>query len=392
MSPSVKSKRGRRRNELLEAASEKTYSGRNAARKFYDRLPHPWLLDQMAGVAFTLALVAGVTALVGIVLLFYKIEHVTILYLIPVLVAALRWGVVPALIAAVAGVAVAAFFFYPPIYDFRVHNPDQIIDLVLFIVVAVVTSQLSITVRAAKAREQAERLRDALIGSVSHELRTPLASIVGSASIFAQSPAVKQDQNLSSLVEVIRREADRLNGDIQNLLDATRITSEGIRPRQEWVDPEDIINGAIARKKGLLSGRLVTLEVEDDLALVYVDSTMLENALSQVVGNALKYSPSGTPISITATQSGDTVQIEVTDQGEGLAPDELEKIFERFYRSRRHANRVPGSGLGLWIAKSLTEACGGRVRAFSPGRGHGTTFRIDLPALSQPASDENTDE
>jgi two-component system sensor histidine kinase KdpD len=362
------------------------------ARKLYDRVPQPWLLDQMAGVAFTLALVAGVTALVGIVSLFYKIEHVTILYLIPVLAAALRWGIVPAVVAAVAGVAVPAFFFYPPIYNFRVQNPDHIIDLVLFIIVAVVTSHLSVTVRAAKAREQAESLRDALIGSVSHELRTPLASIVGSASIFAQSPTVKQDQDLSSLVEVIRREADRLNGDIQNLLDATRISSEGIRPRQEWVDPEDIINGAIARKTSLLTGRPVTLEVKDDLPFVYVDSTMLENALSQVIGNALKYSPSGTPISITATQSGDTVRIEVTDQGEGLAPDEPEKIFERFYRSRRHANLVPGSGLGLWIAKSLTEACGGRVRAFSPGPGHGTTFRIDLPILSQPSSDEHSDE
>ena len=116
---------------------------------------------------------------------------------------------------------------------------------------------------------------------------------------------------------------------------------------------------------------------------------MLENALSQLIGNALKYSPSGTPISISATRSGDTIQIKVIDQGEGFAQDEAEKLFERFYRSPRHAN-VSGSGLGLWIARSLTEACGGRVRAFSPG--HGSTFRIDLPVLSQPASDEHIDE
>ena len=356
---------------------------------FADRYPGHWLREQFVGIAFSVLTVAVVTVLIASAQLFVRIEYVTILYLIPVLIAALRWGTIPAVFAAVAGVAAPAFFFYPPIYDFRVHNPDQVIDLVLFVIVALVTSQLSIALRAAKAREQAESLRDALIGSVSHELRTPLASIVGSASIFAQSPAVKQNEDLSSLVEVIRKEADRLNSDIQNLLDATRISSEGIRPRQEWVDPEDIINGALARKKWLLSGRPVNLEVEDDLPLVSVDSTMLENALSQLIGNALKYSPSGTPISISATRSGDTIQIKVIDQGEGFAQDEAEKLFERFYRSPRHAN-VSGSGLGLWIARSLTEACGGRVRAFSPG--HGTTFRIDLPVLSQPASDEHIDE
>ncbi len=255
-----------------------------------------------------------------------------------------------------------------------------------------VISQIGVSLRAAKAREQAESLRDALIGSVSHELRTPLASIVGSVSILAQSPAIKQDEHLLSLVQVMHREADRLNSDIQNLLDATRISSEGIRPRLEWVDPEDIINSAIARKQWLLAGRPVRLEIENDLPLVYVDPTMLENALSQLIGNAFKYSSRGTLISISAIQAGDAIQIKVIDQGDGLAADEPEKIFERFYRSPRHANVVPGSGLGLWIAKSLTEAFGGRVRAFSPGPGSGATLQIDLPILLQPAFDEHADE
>jgi K+-sensing histidine kinase KdpD len=361
-------------------------------RKFNDRSFHHWLFSQMAGIAVSLLLVAGVTAVIGIALLFYKIDHVTILYLIPVLAAALRWGAIPAVLAAVAGIGAPAFFFYPPIYDFRVHNPDQIIDLVLFIVVAVITSQLSVSVRAAKAREQAESLRDALIGSVSHELRTPLASIVGSASILAQSPAVESDRHLSSLVQVVCKEADRLNGDIQNLLDATRISSEGIRPRREWVDPEDVINGALARKRGQLSGRPVTLAVDDDLPLVYVDSAMLENAMSQLIGNALKYSSPERPISLSASQAGDAIQIKVIDQGEGLAPGESERIFERFYRSPRHINALPGSGLGLWIARALIEVCGGRVSASSPGPGLGTTLLVDLPVQPQPASDEQADE
>lgn len=160
--------------------------------KFRNGMRGRWLLRHVFNVVVSLLMVAGVTAAIGIALLFFKIEHVTILYLIPVLVAALLWGIIPAVCAAIAGVAAPAFFFYPPIYDFRVSNPGQIIDLVLFVIVAVVTGQLGVTVRQARIRAQAEGLRDALIGSVSHELRTPLASIMGAASVLAQSPTVAQ--------------------------------------------------------------------------------------------------------------------------------------------------------------------------------------------------------
>jgi K+-sensing histidine kinase KdpD len=350
------------------------------------------LVEQIVGTAWAVLIVAVVTVLIGVLLFFFKIEHVTILYMVPVLVAALRWGIVPALVAAVAGVAAPAFFFSPPIFDFRVHNPDQIIDLGLFIIVAVVTGQLGATVRQVKRRAQAESLRDALIGSVSHELRTPLASIVGSASILAQSPTISRDEHLSSLVRVMRDEAERLNGDIQNLLDATRISSEGLQPRWNWVDPEDIVNGALARKRWLLANRTVALDVADDLPLVYVDATLVESALGQLIENAAKYSPSGQPIAIRAEQNGDEVQIKVIDKGEGLASGEAEMIFERFYRSPRNAGSIPGSGLGLWIARALIDACGGRVHAFSLGPGRGTTFQIDLPVKTQPPSDEFADD
>ena len=118
--------------------------------------------------------------------LWLPIEHVTIVYLIPVIVAALRWGAIPALFAGISGIGAAAFFFYAPYYDFRVHSPAQIADIVLFMTVATITGRVAVAVRQAKIRAQAESLRDALIGSVSHELRTPLASIVGSASVLAQ--------------------------------------------------------------------------------------------------------------------------------------------------------------------------------------------------------------
>lgn len=346
----------------------------------------------IAGVALSILMVAGVSGVIHFALTFVHIEHVTILYLIPVLVAALRWGIVPAVFAAIAGIGAAAFLFYPPIYDFRVSDPDQIVDLVLFIIVAVVTGELGVTVRQARMRAQSESLRDALIGSVSHELSTPLASIMGSASVLAQLPAIRQDQQLAGLVAVIRNESERLNGDIQNLLDATKITHEGIRPKWQWVDPEDIVNGAFARKRERATEHPATFAIADDLPLVYTDPTLVESALCQLIENAIKYSPPGTPITISAAQSDGWIAIRTIDEGAGLAPSEAGRIFERFYRSPRLANKAPGSGLGLWIAKSLVAACGGTVEAFSAGPDRGTTVTMKLRISSQPRRDETDDE
>jgi two-component system sensor histidine kinase KdpD len=343
-------------------------------------------------ILLALFIVAVVTLALAAASLLLPIEHVTIVYLIPVIVAALRWGAVPALVAGICGVAAPAYFFYAPIYDFRVSSPAQLVDMLMFVTVAAITGRMAVTVRHARLRAQAESLRDALIGSVSHELRTPLAAIVGSSSILAQSSILNQDEHLASLVRVVHKEAQRLDGDIQNLLDATRISSEGIKPHLGWVDPEDILSGALARKQRLLGERPITLSVADDLPLVYVDPSLVESALGQLIENAAKYSVPQSPISLRAMQDGRTIQISVKDQGKGIAPDEMKRIFERFYRSPRHANTIPGSGLGLWIARALVEACGGHVRASSPGADHGSTFLLGLPVRTQPASDEDADE
>jgi len=362
----------------------------NRIREFRDRPRGRWLREQIVGSLVALLIVAVLTASLATAFLWLPIEHVTIVYLIPVIVAALTWGAIPALVAGAAGIATAAFFFYAPYHDFRVYSPSQIVDIALFITVAIITGRMAVAVRNAKIRSQSEILRDALIGSVSHELRTPIASIVGSASILAQSPAVVLDAQLSSLVRVVRHEAERLNGDIQNLLDATHISSDGIRPRWAWVDPEDIVNAALARKQRLLGDRQVALAIADDLPLLYVDPSMIESALGQLIENAAKYSAPHASITIGAAQQGSTIQIKVINEGEGLASGEIERVFERFYRGPRFAGAVPGSGLGLWIARALIEACGGHVQAISSA--HCNTFRIDLPVSTQPPSDELADE
>ncbi len=330
-------------------------------------------------IAISLLLLALLTTTLIALQQFVDVGTVTIFYLIAVLFAAIRGGIIPAVICAVAAVGASAFFFYPPIYDFRVYNPIHLVDIVLFIFVAIVTGRLATDVREAKMREQADALREALIDSVSHELRTPLATIIGSASVLAQSPELAKSENLVPLVRGLQTEAERLNHHIQNLLDATRIKTEGIRPRKEWVEPSDIVNAAVARQGNVLAEHLIKITVGYDLPLIEVDPTLIERALGHLIENSVKYSPAGSAITITAQQQEDRIAIAVHDQGIGLADQEHSRIWDRFYRSPRHDETVAGAGLGLWIARALVHAAGGTIDAFSAGIGKGATFTITLP-------------
>jgi two-component system sensor histidine kinase KdpD len=231
----------------------------------------------------------------------------------------------------------------------------------------------------AKMRSETELLREALIGSVSHELRTPLASILGAATVLSQSPAVAKDERLNSLTGVVRDESERLNNDIQNLLDATRITRDQIKPRMEWIEPADIVNSAIERRRRRLNGHAIALDVDSNLPFIYVDPVLIEQAFAQVVDNAAKYSPPGSTITVAAKRNGQGLVLSVSDTGVGLTAEESAQLGERFFRGPRHVASISGSGLGLWIAKAFVGANGGKIDADSAGVNQGTTIAIKLP-------------
>jgi len=237
----------------------------------------------------------------------------------------------------------------------------------------------------AKMRSETELLREALIGSVSHELRTPLASILGAATVLSKSAVIAKDERLTSLAGVVRDEADRLNNDIQNLLDATRISRAQIRPRQEWIEPQDIVNSALERRRRRLSAHTLSLDVDSNLPFIYVDPVLVEQAFGQIVDNAAKYSPPGSPITVAAKRNGRDVVLSVHDEGVGLTAQENAQLGERFFRGARHAATTSGSGLGLWIAKAFVTANGGKIEAASGGADQGTTVSIHLP-FATPAS------
>jgi two-component system sensor histidine kinase KdpD len=235
----------------------------------------------------------------------------------------------------------------------------------------------------AKMRSETELLREALIGSVSHELRTPLASILGAATILHNAPALAHDERLLALTTVVRDEAERLNIDIQNLLDATTISRQQVRPKLQWVEPVDIVNAAVDHRRRRLTGYPVTLDLDSNLPIVHVDPAQVVQALVQIIDNAAKYSPVGSPIRIAAHPQGRTVVLSVHDSGAGLTQEERRQVGGRFFRGPRHTATTSGSGLGLWITKAFISANGGKVEVESDGVDRGTTVSIHLPMSAE---------
>jgi two-component system sensor histidine kinase KdpD len=200
-------------------------------------------------------------------------------------------------------------------------------------------------------------------------------------------PVICENDRTHSLVEAISDDAAELDGFIQNLLSATRVTAGGISPRLEWTDPRDIVNAAIKARARRLMAHKVELEFAEDLPLVNVDSGLLEEACGQLLENAAKYSPSGSTVSIIVRAQQQRVILSVSDQGVGITLDEQQQLGRKSFRSQRHQATIPGSGLGFWIASTFVEANGGTIDISSRGPGLGATVSIALPGALIKASD-----
>src|ERR1700728_1090842 len=483
---------------------------------------------EMRGILIALLFVAVTTAVAILLRHYVGILRGAVLYLVPVMLAGYNLGVFPAIFTAIAGVIISGYLYFAPLYSFQVASPQEVLNLLLYMVIAVVVSHLSSVAKKniniarkreqemtdlyafsrrlaaapsaaeifvaiqdhltnlvqrkvvllgaadaggdgdvpeslrsavtraehdegleqivqdandtwlirrvspktpdvglvavdlgnvsgqeladmrhriddaladaaatlerlgvaralneARMRSETELLREALIGSVSHELRTPLASILGAATILHNAPALAHDERLLSLTAVGRDEAERLNIDIQNLLDATTISRQQVRPKLQWVEPVDIVNAAVDPRRRRLAGYPVTLDLDSNLPIVHVDPAQVAQALVQIIDNAAKYSPVGSPIRIAAHPKGRTVVLSVHDSGAGLTQEERRQVGGRFFRGPRHAATTSGSGLGLWIANAFISANGGKVEVESDGGDRGAPVSIHLPIPSE---------
>ncbi|HEU5467302.1 MAG TPA: sensor histidine kinase KdpD [Gemmatimonadales bacterium] len=225
---------------------------------------------------------------------------------------------------------------------------------------------------------EAERLRTSLLSSLSHDLRTPLAAITGAAGSLLDEHAPLAPAARRELLGSILEESQRMNRLIGNLLDMIRVESGALRIQREWQPLEEPLGVALIRLGDRLKGREVKV---GDLPLVPGDPVLLEQVFLNLIENAVKYTPPGSPIDISATSDGHVVRVAVADRGPGIAPGDAERVFEKFYRSAG-APAGGGVGLGLTICRGIVTAHGGRIWVENRPGG-GAIFQFTLP-LSGP--------
>jgi len=327
----------------------------------------------MAVLLGSLAVVAATTALL------YAIPNVNpttvaLTLLLVVLgaatIARLRVAIVVAIVATLA----LNYFFLPPVGTFTIADPQNWIALFAFLIVAVIASQLSTAAKdRALARQKAE-LASTLLASLSHDVRTPLTAIRVAVENLTGSLSPEERH---AQVAAATSEIQRLTRLFDDILDMARIDAAALDIDRQWVGAADIVDAALVSVQPIFDGHALHVNADGETE-AEIDPRLASGALSHLLENAAQYSPRHSSIVVSASVEADGLHVSVTDEGPGLPADEIEYVFDRFYRGRTSHQRASGTGMGLAIARGLLAAVGGRVWAENVPEG-GARFSMVVP-------------
>ena len=345
-------------------------------------------------------LTAGMSALGG------HINQITValLFLLFILFLATIFGSKPALFASLLAMVSFNYFFLPPLHTFTIHDPQNLVALFAFLVVAVTAGELS--AKAKRRAEEAERLyrelqdafekasqtealkrseklKSALLDAVTHDLRTPLTSIKASVTMLIDENwkdsihMTLERDGRGELLEVINEETDRINSFVESMVELARLEAGEFSLRRAQSEVEEIISNALQRSEKLTANHKLKVNIEPDLPSISVDSKAIAEAVYNLIDNAAKYSPGLSTIEIEVKRIDDKIRFSVEDEGWGIPEAEREKVFEKFYRGNK---RTKGFGMGLSIVRGVVEAHGGKIWIEGGGSGsRGSRFVFDLP-------------
>lgn len=302
-----------------------------------------------------------------------------------VFVAAWTGGLWPALATAILSSLVGNFLFTDPYLSLAINSAEEFIDLTFFVLVSAIIGMLSeISLRAFALAKKAEEEKDNFMATVAHELRSPISVIYYANSLNRMESA----EQASDQLDVIDRQVGHLNLLIEDLLDVSRVARGKIRLDRQHVDASRIIPGAIEKARPLITSRKHTLklDVSPEPMPLFVDPARIEQVLANLLTNAAKYTPDGGHICVVAKPSGDSAILAIRDNGIGIAPEMLSRVFDLFVQGEAGRERDEGGlGIGLALARKISEMHGGSVSVESAGKNRGSEFVVTLP-LKQPAA------
>ncbi|HLY69030.1 MAG TPA: ATP-binding protein [Puia sp.] len=290
--------------------------------------------------------------------------------------------IVPVLISATLCALIWDFFFIKPRFHFQVGNEQDRIMLSMYFVIALLSAVLTFRIRqieriAGKKQERAKALQlyDALFDSLSHELKTPIATIIGASDNLLENSRKLSPENRADLLREISKASMRLDRQVENLLDMSRIESSYIKPKKEWYNAGELIYEVVQRLDEELKNHAVHISVKENLPLVKIDYGLMEQVIYNLIYNAAQHTQPQSSINIIVECVSDLI-ITIEDDGNGFPDGEIEKVFDKFYRLKNA--KTGGTGLGLSIAKGFVEAHNGTIRLENKVSG-GAKFQIKIP-------------
>lgn len=325
----------------------------------------------------------------------FDLVNVAMVYLLGVVVIALRFPRGPAIAAAVGGVLAFDVLFVPPRGRLTVEDAQYVLTFAIMVAVALVISRLVDSVRRQAAAQvsleveaETERIRSALLASISHDLRTPLAVMAGASSSLAEGGERLGAEARRALARSIFEQAREMSEHVAKVLQMTRLETGAIRLERDWTALSEVVGAVLARLNERLAAHRVIVQLPDDLPLVRVDATLVEQALGNLLENCAKHTPAGTVVRIRGERVDSDIVVTVEDYGGGLSDEDLERVFAKF-----HHGTVEGGGtdigLGLAICRAIVRLHGGRAWAERVPAG-GTAFRFTLPVEEAPVVPSET--
>lgn len=315
---------------------------------------------------------------------FIGYKTVALVLLMAVSILAMLFDIFPVLTAALLSALTWNFFFIPPLFTFHTDSAEDLLMFLLYFLVAMVNAVLTFKIRKEekKARDKEEKentikLYNTLLNSLSHELRTPIAAILSAVDVLKNNKEAISPKNQLELLNQIDIAGVRLNRQVENLLNMSRLETGILKLNIDWCDTNDLIRSVV--QKIDTHGKNIIFEIDEKLPLFKYDRGLIEQVIHNILHNAIHYTPLSAEIKINVSQQNNNCVIQISDNGNGIPESEIGNLFNKFYRLPK--TKAGGSGLGLSIAKGFVEAHKGVINVNNNEKG-GATFSIYLPVES----------
>jgi len=314
-------------------------------------------------------------------LIVYRV--VALILLLSVSFLAMIFEIIPVLIAATLSALIWNFFFIPPTFTFHIDTPEDVLMFSMYFIIALVNAVLTIKIREQEKnnRDRIEKensivLYNTLLNSLSHELKTPISTIIGGVDTLKENYSLLTTKNRDDLLLELEQAGTRLNRQVENLLNMSRIENGMLKIKKDWTDINELLFGLIQQFSNIKTHQIIYIP-QDDLPLIKIDRGLIENAIHNILLNAFLYTPITSKIYMNVNVDSNEMNIQIIDEGSGFPNEYIEMAFNKFYRLPNSS--TGGTGLGLSIVKGFVEAHQGTVKLENRVDHKGSIFSITIP-------------